>query len=823
MTLASPSAEPFATWRMALADSSMLLTARTMKVSLQSAPSIRQSPAPVSEDDTASRGVLGFDIGPLQSSRVDSDVWNVPQPLPERGDRGIWSLGQTSLTWFPWIPSRQQIESLKVAELKAVCSERGLPKTGNKSQLRERIWDWTKERRAQQIRQNLKMGSSLNLFQAYQVQRKGSTDPRLEPVEQTSPSKTANSLAEWTRTIDLEPLLSRREAIHREKQFGKAKPKGKTPKRQTPNEYREVLQKAFTKPTSPYSNLDVKMIYAACKQADKHGDRKMTKDLLMVLKEATPNDARIYRRLARLEVEDGNASGARSILQEGLRLHPNNAYLWHGLGQIAATEPGAKQCYQRAIAIDPSFPNAYHALGTMEHSQGRVANAMKTLKKGVEACPMNHRLHHALGDLYRDAKMLPMAEKSYRKSLSLGSHVNHGFAMAGLAYVAYEQGNIEECRSWLRSAIELNDGRFANGWMALATMEESVGNTEAARLTCTTAIASYERDLLSRNRERVTVSLNEDNESLRHLSPTELKEKLIEQVPVIRSGDQWYKVYRTWTRLEQLYGSHESTELAFQRAALVFPNEYRISLDWATHLLAAGFHEKARVLFARACEQVTGKHGDPYRKFAAFEMSRGNFDMARRILFRGATDLAQSSDIGSPGKPRGMAELLHTWAVCEWHLGNTMRAEKLIDDALRQTASGQEGSKLRSFILYSLARLEHDLGEHILAQHCIGLCLAESQNCGSSKIWELWSKVALALENHELAEQCSTQASIARDHEQSGGSDRLSRMLKSTKPSELIGADMKSQMRRCPWEVETLGSRDALDSLLDDSHFPDSM
>jgi hypothetical protein len=33
-------------------------------------------------------------------------------------------------------------------------------------------------------------------------------------------------------------------------------------------------------------------------------------------------------------------------------------------------------------------------LGTYGNSQGRIANAMKILKKGIEYCPTNHRLHH---------------------------------------------------------------------------------------------------------------------------------------------------------------------------------------------------------------------------------------------------------------------------------------------------------------------------------------------------------------------------------------------------------------------------------------------
>jgi len=36
---------------------------------------------------------------------------------------------------------------------------------------------------------------------------------------------------------------------------------------------------------------------------------------------------------------------------------------------------------------------------------------------GVKNWPDNHRLYHALGELYRGAKMLDLAENMYRKGL----------------------------------------------------------------------------------------------------------------------------------------------------------------------------------------------------------------------------------------------------------------------------------------------------------------------------------------------------------------------------------------------------------------------
>ncbi len=81
---------------------------------------------------------------------------------------------------------------------------------------------------------------------------------------------------------------------------------------------------------------------------------------------------------------------------------------------------------------------------------------------------------------------------------------------------------------------------------------------------------------------------------------------------------------------------------------------------------------------------------------------------------------------GGLGNRRGLAELFHPWALCEWHLNCLTRAGVLFDHALRWTEAGEDGSTLRSFILYSIARLEYYRGELHLAQHCVGLCLKEN-------------------------------------------------------------------------------------------------
>ena len=710
------------------------------------------------------------------------------------------------VTAIPWIPSTTEIESLTVVQLKAELEARGLKKTGRKAELQQRLQEWTddQKRRGELPRGGRNPLSSLTY---------GTAQRESSPSRPSLPRLEANSLAEWARTVDLEPLLQRREEIHREKLQGKKKKEQEVTKPTVlPEDYLSVLQKVFDKPSS-VSNREVQQMYAAAKHADQAGDRELSKRILQELKRATPHDARIYRRLARLEKEEGNVQAARAVLQDGLDLHPDNAFLWHGLGQLegaAGNEAAQKQCFRKAIQLDPSLPNSHHALGTLEHLQGRVANAMKTLKKGIEYCPTNHRLHHALGDLYRDAKMLDMAQSSYHKALKYGPYVSHGFAYTALAYTAYEQGEIDQCSRWLYKAVKQHNGRHANGWVALAQLEESEGKIDAARSACIAGIAQYERGLLQRSRRQKPKALSDGAAFL--LDPETLKNQFLEcNIPTYRSGDRFFNVYRNWLRMEERYGTIETVEEVYDRASVAFPREWKLALDLAQYFVKLDIHDRARSQFAEACNRAGSRHADPYRLFAEFEMSHGNFEKAQKILYLGAT-MVDSVRGGVP-------ELLLTWAVCEWHLGNLSYADKLFDHAFELSASSTDRgdtSKLLSLILYTRARFEYFRDEHRKAQHFIGLCLTENLMPGGNAIvWDLWAAIAHEMGDGALAQYCQEHAAEVRRNEQGEGdpSGGLSQILKK-------GADIQHLMRRDPWHTKIFGN-EGHDRLLSIGMIPD--
>ena len=760
----------------------------------------KRAVAPDKEQDPLSRGTLGFiiegaGVTALYSTRsrsnVDSTSWNGARSfdLDNSNDDGSndnpssWRSVNTDKDFSPETRRRRRRLSM--------WSTNFSPAYNVVDRLKEErtdlnIQDWQNELLLQDSQDEL---NDETVFGWLQQQQEQDGDKSSTGITQEQSKKTVNSLAEWVRTVDLEPLLQRREEIHREKIHGKQKlPKTTSspaiPTNMTRQDLIQSLTKLFTdSKDTKYSNYQVQQMYAAAKLADQQGQRDVSRQILQQLLEATPQDARLYRRLARLHKEEGNLAAARAMLQQGLRRHAQNPYLWHGLGQLAATDTEAIAFYRRAIRCDSDFAHAYHALGTLQHSLGQIAAARQTLQQGIQHCPANHRLFHAVGDLYREAKWLDMAETNYMKALRYGPETSKGFAYTALAAVAYERGQSEHAKQWLVKATMLNHGRHANAWKNLAELEEDLGNTEQARRVCEMALNRYEKGLLAYHKKKSKQQAPRDDDP--HEDAVAIKNALLQNVPIYRSGDRFFQVYRTWARLEERYGTFDSAEKVYERATAAFPHNGKILLDWADLYVRLGLPDRARQVFSMACVRDTT--GDAYQRFAAFEMSRGGYDTARKILFRGALRLSEELD-----PPQSVAHLYHLWAVCEWHLQDVERAEVLLDHAMRLTAAGQEGSALRSSFLYTLARLQFHRGEYLLAQHCIALCCKENHHGDKTpKLWELWADVAAAMDNPILQQQCLERA------ERSAEDLNNVTTLLSKSPAALQGL-----MRRDPWHYK---------------------
>ena len=712
--------------------------------------------------------------------------------------------------WFPWVPTESQINSLKVVQLRAVCAERGLIMTGKKAELQQRLLIWATVEGRKRVKDRL-MGLK-DLLQS----SKSKGNPRLDNSE-----------------YDVDALTNKRKALRKEKRRGGSKNRGilglvdesffsnstslsidafmDEDDEDEAEDYDggiideasiSQLSKTFNAPASTYSNREVREMYIEAKAADQQGDRERSKSVLKKLREATPHDMRVVRRLARMEQEDGNISSARGMLQRALRLEPGNAHLMQGLGQLerhAGNDGTAKNYFRQAIKENPKFANPYHALGTLEHTHGNIKAALTVIKSGLKQCPKNHRLHHALGDVYLDANMLDFAEESYLEGLQHGPEWSKSFFYTSLSFVSYAKGHVQESRTLLRQSLDINGGMHAQGAIALAQLEESEGNIHAAREVYRDAISKYEKRRRLRSTFRSKPLSEEDM-----FDASSLVDEDGNQYSRNYSGDKWVNVFKSWARMEEIHGTYETAHIVFSKAARLFPNNTSLLLQWADVQSDHGEDEKGRLLYEAACQRAGDGSAKPYQALAEFEMKRKNFIKAQSILFRGAQSAASSNGIAD-GK-NGLATLFHTWGVCEYHLGNESRAQHLLEDALRVTGPGEADSTMRSLILYSMARLELLRGELLLAQHCIGLSLKENLfPGGNSLIWKLWAEIAQKMDNKELEKRCKEQALLRWEEERGGTVSDLSRLLgsrgseSSNRLPERTGSVMKDMFRKTPW------------------------
>lgn len=736
-------------------------------------------------------------------------------------------------SWLPWVPTEAQINLMKKVDLCAACAERGLMMTGNKAVLKQRLLIWATIQDRKRVKNRL--SGLKDLIELSKSKEKIiSVDVDMDVLSYdvdalTNKRKALTKEKKRTRgvmgskmnrgilgLVDESFFSNSTDVVGLEDDEDDGENENEDESTHTDivnEESINKLSKTFNAPSSNFSNRDVREMYIEAKLADQAGDREHSKNILIQLREATPHDMRVVRRLARMEQEDGNLPSARTILLDGLQKDPDNSHLLNGLGQIervAGNDNSARTYYRRAIQCNPTFPNPYHALGTLEHTHGNIRAALAIIKDGIKNCPRNHRLYHALGDVYLDANMLDLAEEAYLTGLQLGPEWSKSFFYTSLSFVSYLQGHSQDSRALLLQSLEINGGMHAQGVIALAQLDESEGNIAQARKVYRDAISSYEEKRRRRSSFHPT-SPTKNADIFENFSSENGQRHEHNRS---YAGDKWINVFKSWARLEEIHGTYETAHIVYSKAARLFPDNVSLLIQWAELQAEHGESTKARLLYEAACHRVGSKSAEPYQLFAEFEMKRKNFVEAQSILSKGTRSVAGNdffSDIGADGTAisgnSGMARLFHTWGVCEYHLGAYSRAEKLFDDALRVTGSEEGDSAMRSLILYSMARLEYSRQEYLLAQHCIALSLKENLLPGGNYLtWKLWSQIAEKMENVELATRCKEQALFRREEERGGTVSDLSRLLgerneksSSNRLPERTGSAMKDMFRKTPW------------------------
>jgi serine/threonine protein kinase/Tfp pilus assembly protein PilF len=176
--------------------------------------------------------------------------------------------------------------------------------------------------------------------------------------------------------------------------------------------------------------------------------------------------------------------GARQEIEKAIELNPSSAeahhHFAHYLAAMGRTEEGLSE-NRRYLELDPLWPRPYECLGYHSMMARRFDRAREFYQKALEIDPTYYYAHTGMGDFYVQQGRLEDAAASYRAAAGL-SDAPH--APASLAYVQAVSGNrhgAQEILDRLESeGANLSPAMLATIYAALGRNDEAIDWLEQA-------------------------------------------------------------------------------------------------------------------------------------------------------------------------------------------------------------------------------------------------------------------------------------------------------------------------------------------------------
>jgi len=161
--------------------------------------------------------------------------------------------------------------------------------------------------------------------------------------------------------------------------------------RNLPAAMRELTRAAELDPENPEIDMALGLAYQA------RGDLGKAEEYLRSAIRKNPDYAEAHNNLGNLLSLQGKGEEAIREYEKAVSnvLYPTPEYGYYNMGREYARRkdlPQAAVMYQRAIALNPSFAEAYRGLAMVQSEKGEWKEAVKTLERLVEVVPS-----HALG------------------------------------------------------------------------------------------------------------------------------------------------------------------------------------------------------------------------------------------------------------------------------------------------------------------------------------------------------------------------------------------------------------------------------------------
>jgi serine/threonine protein kinase len=159
-------------------------------------------------------------------------------------------------------------------------------------------------------------------------------------------------------------------------------------------------------------------------------------------------------------VDPDSRRGMLAAMQRALRIDSTNADAWVLMGNIwsDSLEPQrAIQAYRRALAINPRHTNATGYLALLYLWRRDTDSALVWADSGAKIDPSQIFVHQVLGQVRRSRGEWPLAEPEYRAVVRLGTGADQIHGWAGLAEMAWRDGDHRAADTLLAHAVALTD------------------------------------------------------------------------------------------------------------------------------------------------------------------------------------------------------------------------------------------------------------------------------------------------------------------------------------------------------------------------------
>lgn len=134
---------------------------------------------------------------------------------------------------------------------------------------------------------------------------------------------------------------------------------------------------------------------------------------------------------------------AREVFEKALEKYPDQYVIWKDLGNIYLTgyeDYGkAEECYQKALAIKPDYPNAQHNIALILEKEGKLEPALAQFKKIVKAYPKFYFSYIEMANIYLARNNVQMALDSVRRGVSLNPTYPQGLYLLALIYYNHKK------------------------------------------------------------------------------------------------------------------------------------------------------------------------------------------------------------------------------------------------------------------------------------------------------------------------------------------------------------------------------------------------